>query len=570
MGLLRNLKISRKLILFITIEIIALIVVGLTGLHYLNDMAIKSKSMYEDRLVPNQWLGQIRINDRSIDADILELMITTDESKNDSLKSDIVSLEKETNEMINKLNHAKLSEKELSIFNAYQKKQTELSELRGNIIQLALQNRNSEAYRIYSEEVFPKSILVNNTLSDLQKINENVAEKVNQDNEDSFKYSAMITLLIIFIAIIISIIIGILITRIIVRPTKEIVSLLSKAEKGDFTVNGKYQSKDEIGQLTTSFNNMVTGLNGMIKTVSDTSQQVAAASEELTASAEQTSAATEHVASAIQEIASGAEDSTVKIENNAQSLNEILQGILRITESSSNVSNLSRETVKEAEEGGQSVENNLSQMRFIHESVNQSNEVIQSLSERSQQIGEILDVISGISDQTNLLALNAAIEAARAGEQGKGFAVVADEVRKLAEQSQSSTQLIAGLIQGIQVDIKSSIEMMNEVVKNAEQGVMVSVETSNKFEKIIDSTKNITPQIEEITATVQQISASVEVVSSSAKEISILAQENAASSEEVAASTEEQLASMEEIHSSAKSLSITAEELRDLVNKFTI
>ncbi|MED3655150.1 MULTISPECIES: methyl-accepting chemotaxis protein [Heyndrickxia] len=570
MGLLRNLKTAKKLALLIAIEILALVLVGVMSLIFMKNIANETEKMFTHRFIPNQWLGKVIEDNRAIDEDILELMITKNSIRNKEMIDDIVTLQKEINDVMEKLFSAKLTPAEMEKLEAYKKSDIDLQKLQEKVIQLARNNQNTEAYQLYTAELLPQVELVNTTLKDLQKLNEKVADQLNDNNKQTINNAILLVILISAISIIVLILIGLFITKMIVKPTNHIAKLLSKAENGDFTVKGTYQSKDEIGKLTASFNNMISGLQGIIKTVRDTSQQVAAASEELTASADQTTAATEHVATAIQEIASGAEQSSAKIEENSNSLNEILHGVTRIAESSTNVSELSRETSTEAEEGGNSVEGTLSQMKFIHESVNNLNEVIQTLSNRSYEIGKILDVISGISDQTNLLALNAAIEAARAGEHGKGFAVVADEVKKLAEQSQTSTQSIANIINSIQMDIKNSLEMMNEVTNNAEQGVTVTIETSQKFKAIIDQTKNIAPQIEEITATVQQISASVEEVSTSAKEVSMHSQENASSSEEVAASTEQQLASMEEINSSARALASTAEELKELVNKFIV
>jgi methyl-accepting chemotaxis protein len=364
---------------------------------------------------------------------------------------------------------------------------------------------------------------------------------------------------------------GIMISYFISNPIVKLNEITRKVASGDLNIEKlQIKSKDELYQLNESFEQMAHNLREMIGGIAANSEQVAASAEQLNASAEQSSRAAETVASAIQEIAGGAEATTLKLDNNSKSLQEVLQGILRISQSSSNVSELSRKTTMEAEEGGRFVEQNLSQMKFIHESVTRSNEVISTLSERSKEIGQILDAISSIADQTNLLALNAAIEAARAGEHGKGFAVVADEVRKLAEQSQQSAKSIAHLIGMVQKDTEESVTIMNEVTENAKNGVEISEETSKKFAQILSSTRNITPQIEEVTATVQQISANIEEISGSADEISTLAQANALSSEEVAASTEEQLASMEEIDSSAQALASMAEELKVLVNKFKV
>lgn len=570
MKILRNLKISRKLAMFIIIEICALIIVGGGGLHYMIDMAKKADSMYNDRLIPNQWIGEIREHSNSINGNLLQLMITNFKPKKEELSQEIASSQEQLNTVINKLNKADLSTKEKEKINDYKKSIEEIKNTQNDIIQLTLNNKNTDAYSLYSDKLAPQNLYATGMLVDLQTLNNKIAKQTNNENKESLETAKLITFSIIVLASIVSIIIGIMITIMIVRPAKEVMRLLSKAEKGDLTVKGTYVSKDEMGALTTSFNHMVAGLHETISSVNDASGQLAAASEEMIASAEQTTAATENVASAIQQIASGAEDSTTKLEDNSRSLTEILQGVNKISESSTNVSEISRETAIEAEEGGKHVENNLSQMKYIYESLQKSSEVTHSLSDRSKEIGKILEVISGISNQTNLLALNAAIEAARAGEHGKGFAVVAEEVRSLAEQSQDSTKLIANIINSIQQDIQQSIVMMNEVLQNAKQGVKVSVETSKKFVKIIDRTRNITPQIEEITATVQQISANVEEVSTKANEMTAYAQENASSSEEIAASTEEQLASMEEINTSAKSLATMAESLKDQVSKFRI
>ncbi|KQL52599.1 TlpA [Heyndrickxia shackletonii] len=570
MQLLRNIKISRKIFLFILIEVCSLLVVGWCGLYYISDMAGKSDSLYQNRLIPNQMLGEVSQYNTAINSDILQLMLTTNDQQNETLKQSISIVQKQNDETINKLSKAHLSSKELDKIQEYQKKVPELAQAREEVIQLAIENKNTEAYQLYTNKVLPIGSYVNGLLSDLQKLNNDVAKQTNNENKQSMESASIISIIIIIVALAISIGFGVVITRLIVKPTKDMMKLLSKAENGDLTVKGTYKSKDEMGMLTFSFNNMVEGLHKTMETVHDASQQLAATSEELTANAEQTTEATEHVASAIQEVASGSEESMVKLERNSLSLSEIKDGITNISQNTENISVLSNETSKKAKEGGRSIEENLTQMKYINESVQKSNNVIRALSNRSLEIEKILEVINGISEQTNLLALNAAIEAARAGEHGKGFAVVADEVRKLAEQSQSSTEMIAGLINSTKLDINQSIQFMDEVKENAENGMNVTVETSAKFKEIIAGTQHITPRIEEMTAAIQQISASIEEVSHTAKEVALNSQVNASNSEEVAASTEEQLASMEEINSSSKMLANMAEELKEIVNKFTL
>ncbi|PMC35138.1 chemotaxis protein [Bacillus sp. UMB0899] len=378
------------------------------------------------------------------------------------------------------------------------------------------------------------------------------------------------TLIVIFISFVVGGIIIFVIIRSILQPIRKLIRNSERISNGDLQVEIDTSSNDEIGKLSKSFHVMVENLRNVITNLQSASERVSSSSEELIASADQTTIGTKQVAEAIQAVAAGAEQQTNKIEANNLALEEVLQGIFRITSSSLSVSNLAQDTINEAEIGGQYVKDSLEQMKFIHASVSESNKVIQSLSNRSQEIGKILDAISDIANQTNLLALNAAIEAARAGEHGKGFAVVAAEVRKLAEQSQLSAGQISALILSIQQDTDKSVEVMDEVSKNAEQGLSISIETSEKFELIMEQMNSMTPQIEEVTAVVQQISAAVQEVSASANELVVIAKESSATSEEVAATTEEQLASMEEITLAAKSLTDMAEGLQSIIERFNV
>ena len=376
------------------------------------------------------------------------------------------------------------------------------------------------------------------------------------------------TVIVIIIAFIIGAVVVFFIIKSIIKPLKELKNKALTISKGDLTEHIDVQSNDEIGQLGIAFNEMQGSLRSLVQQVEQNAEQVAASAEELTASAEHTTSATEHVSAVIQEVASSAEKQMNDVDKNAQVLAEVSAGVTRIEENSLKVSELALLTTTQAEIGGQAVTNTVNQMNFIHDSVEESNKMIQSLYENSKEVSTILAVITGIAEQTNLLSLNAAIEAARAGEHGKGFAVVADEVRKLAEQSQVSAKEIHEIVQGIQKDTESSVQIMARVTSDVQNGMQIATEAIDKFNQILQSTKEITPQMEEVSATVQQMSSAIQEVTATTKELTILATGNASTSEDVAASTEEQLASMEEISASAKSLSIMADELRELISKF--
>ncbi|WP_028549043.1 methyl-accepting chemotaxis protein [Paenibacillus sp. UNC451MF] len=359
------------------------------------------------------------------------------------------------------------------------------------------------------------------------------------------------------------------ILRAIIKPIQDLKGHAARVSDGILTETIHIQSNDEIGDLGRAFIEMQAHLRSLIQDVEARSELVAASSEQLTASAQQTSAVTEQVTSAVQEVASSAEKQMDSVDHNAQALQEIATGVGRIVDSVTVLSDLSKHTTMQAEEGEESVTQVVEQMYSIHESVQKSDRMIRSLYDRSKEINTISDVISGIARQTNLLALNAAIEAARAGEHGKGFAVVANEVRKLAEQSQDSAARISDLIEEIQRETKESVETTEKAARDVEGGLKVSNEAIYKFEQILSSMRKTAPHIDEVSAITEQISAGVQEVTAVANELALIARGNAATSEEVAASAEEQLASMEEISASAQNLASLSEELKALIQKFT-
>ncbi|MCM3043251.1 methyl-accepting chemotaxis protein [Bacillus altitudinis] len=343
-----------------------------------------------------------------------------------------------------------------------------------------------------------------------------------------------------------------------------------KVSEGDLRDKLQIQSDDEIGQVGKGFNTMIDSLRSLIGAVQTSVENVASSSEELTASAGQTSKATEHITLAIEQFSTGNESQNDKVESSSEELEEMNRGLQHMNESAESITASSIKSTEIAGEGGQLVEKTASQMNVIDQSVKKAENVISALESKSKDITQILGVINGIADQTNLLALNAAIEAARAGESGRGFSVVAEEVRKLAVQSANSAKEIEKLIKEIVQDIDVSQEVFTAVNQEVQSGLSFTEQTKVSFHNIFDMTKEISDQLQTMNRTVVQLSKGSAHVSEAVREIADVSRESSANIQDIAASAEEQLASMEEISSSSATLSSMAEELRDLISKFKV
>lgn len=358
------------------------------------------------------------------------------------------------------------------------------------------------------------------------------------------------------------------------RKTKPLTLLINNAKKvaeGDLTGDQiEIKNKDEIGDLAAAFNIMTNNLRTLINQVSFTTNNLAASAEQLTASSEQTKDATSQIAATMQQVASGVDKQVQSVEETSRTVNEMSIGIGQIAGNAQMVSASVIGTAEKASEGGESIRTAVDQMNSINHTFNELSEVIKGLGNRSKEIGKIIEAITSIASQTNLLALNAAIEAARAGEHGRGFAVVADEVRKLAEQSAESSNQISELILDIQKETNKAVAAMELATEEVVSGIGIVDTAGFKFSQIEDSIHEVTYQIQEVSAAVQQMAAGAEQMVQSMRFISEIAEESEAGTQEVSASTEEQMASMDEISTSAGSLAHMAEELQDIVNNFKL
>lgn len=388
--------------------------------------------------------------------------------------------------------------------------------------------------------------------------------EINDLAQPIINKSIIVTIVILILAIVITY----FVVAAIIRPINRLKTISEKVANGDLAQTVEIKSQDELGKLGESFNKMIYSLRDMVHSITNTSVNLASSSEELSASTEENVSSIRQISESIQEISNGSNEQLRSTNTVSKVINDISEDINHMGNNIDSVTTATLDTSKKANDGVGVINEAIKQINVVKETASNTEKDFNILVEKAHEIMKFNEIISDIAQQTNLLSLNAAIEASHAGDKGKGFAVVADEIRKLAEESRDAAKQIGFLIENIQTSVTNASVSMSDSVSSVESGSEKVLEAGKTFEDIVQQINELSVSMKEISTFATNIGQGTEEMVQSFTEISNVSEEITSSIDNVASVTEQQNASMEDISKASESLTRMAEELKDLISHF--
>lgn len=572
MNVFRNIKLAKKITLLSISFFIFLLVIGYTSITQISKVNSHITELSNERMDPILEMENLKSDIEYIRAQGNSLMDATDEAGKKTVLTAISALIADVDKgLSNKKNNTDYKAL-LANYDSFIKAKDVFVAAESAVKVQGSQATTGEGPPIGMLNFDKTKLALVASFDDI--INKQVAAAKETYADSKTVYTTtLIELLALFtVSSIVIIILSIIIIRSIIVPINKVTTKLKEISQsnGDLTQRINYESKDEIGELSSSFDLFIGKLQSIISEVAVSAETISTSSNQLNNAAKVTTQSLEEISTTVVSIASGTSDGAAVAQETSASLTEATRFSEATSQASKNTAHNSRKAKEAAEEGSTKISEVVSSINEIATSSKEVSTIINELDVSSKKIGDIIKIITSISEQTNLLALNAAIEAARAGEAGRGFNVVSDEIRKLADESNKAAKEISSLVMENQLKSASAVNSVNQVEKKVSLGVSKASEVGQSIYNIIKNIKDIALEIEQIdNANDQQLQGTKEI-EKAISNIAINSNEIAGSTENISASIEEQLSVMNEIEKTTENLSEMAKKLSKMTSGFKV
>ena len=538
-----DLKISTKLFSAFLIVLILTSVLGILSIARMSSLNRSTRDIVTLDFKGVQYSSDLNTRFSDVRRNALGHIIAKDPDRKAKYERDIADIYKMIEDDERGYQPTIAQDEDRRNFETYKSAAAQYRGIQDRVLQLSRAGKTAEAELLILGEGSQTFKAANDALEKMVSWNEKEAESAATESQTLYSSARLWTIGVLVLVIALGLGMALFISRLIGNPLRDAAEKIKAAEAdGDLRIQLEANSRDEVGQICAGFNSFLQKLHDAVAMVAGSAEQVASASEEISSSATQ--------------MAQSAETQQSQSLQVATAMQEMSSTVLQVSDNCNKAADNARKTADAARKGGHVVQDTVTTMRGIAQSSSSTALKIEELGRNSDQIGQIIGVIDDIADQTNLLALNAAIEAARAGEQGRGFAVVADEVRKLAERTTKATKEIAQMIKTIQEETHTAVQAMQSGTRQVDQGVASAEQAGASLDEIIKAAEQVGDMITHIATAATQQSSATEQVNGNMDRITKLVRESAAGTQQAAKACQD--------------LSNLALDLQNMVSRFKV